>query len=58
MATHKRKAKMSLLDDRIEILNRDATEASSAKQVFKTVSSTLALVRVSATILHSYVDSS
>ena len=51
MATRTRKAKVSLLDDRIKILNRDALEASSAKQVFRAVSTTLALVRVSAAIL-------
>lgn len=52
MATRTRKAKVSLLDDRIDILNRNAVEASSAKQVFRTVSATLALVRVGAPILH------
>ena len=46
MATRTRKAKVSLLDDRIEVLNREAIEASSAKQVFRTVSATIALVRV------------
>jgi len=49
MAPRTRKAlRASLLDDKIDILNRDADEASSAKQVFRTVSATLALVRVSA----------
>ena len=48
MATRTRKAKASLLDDRINILNKDAVEASPAKLVFKTVSTTLALVRVGA----------
>ena len=48
MATRTRKAKESLLDDRINILNKDAVEASPAKQVFSTVSTTLALVRVGA----------
>ena len=47
MATRTRKAKASLLDDRIDILDRSAVEVSPAKQVFKTVSTTLALVRVS-----------
>ena len=47
MATRTRKAKVSLLDDRINILNNDAVEASPAKQVFRNVSTTLALVRVS-----------
>ena len=47
MATRKHKAKVSLLDDRIDILDGDAVGASPAKQVFKTVSTTLALVRVS-----------
>ena len=47
MATRTHKAKVSLLDDRIDVLNKDAAEASPAKQVFRTVSTTLALVRVS-----------
>jgi len=56
MATRTRKAEVSLLDDRIDVLNRNAVEVSSAKQVFRTVSATLALVRVSAPILHPPVD--
>ena len=57
MATRTRNAKVSLLDDRIDILNRGAVDVSSAKQVFRTVSATLALVRVSTTILHPSVYS-
>jgi len=52
MATRARKAKVS-----IDTLNRDAIEASSAKQVFGTVSTTLARVRVSTAILRPPVDS-
>jgi len=48
MATRTRKAEASLLGDRIDILNRDAVELSAAKQIFRTVSTTLALVRVGA----------
>jgi len=48
MTTRTRKAKMSLLDDRIDILNGDAAKASTVKQVFRTVSTAIALVRVSA----------
>ena len=51
MTTRTRKAKASLLNDRIDILNKDAAETSAAKQVFRTVSATLALVRVSVPIL-------
>lgn len=42
---------MSLLEGRVDALNRDAIETSPVKQVFKTVSATLALVRVSALVL-------
>jgi len=55
MAT--REAKVSLLDDRIDVLNRNAVEGSPAKQVFRTVSNTLALVRVSTRILRPPVNS-
>ena len=48
MATRRRRANVSLLDGRIDILNKDAVEPSPAKEVFRTVSTTLALVRVSA----------
>jgi len=58
MATRARKAKMSLLDYRIDILNRGAIEASSAKQVFETVGTILTLVRVSVAILRPSVDPS
>jgi len=47
MITRTRMAKVST-----DTLNRDTTEASSTKQVFRTVSTTLALVRVSDLILH------
>jgi hypothetical protein len=52
MAARTRKVKVSL-DDRIDILNRNAVEASPAKQVFRTVGAILALVRVGALVLHS-----
>lgn len=45
------------LDDRIEILNRNAAEASQAKKVFRTVSTILGLVRVRSVVLRSLVDS-
>ena len=57
MATHTRRVKSSLFDDRIDILNRNAIEASPAKRVFGTVISILALVRVGALALHLSVDS-
>ena len=57
MATRTRGAKASLPDNRIDTLNREAVDASAAKQVFKAVSATLSLVRVSAYILHPPVDS-
>jgi len=52
MATRTCKAKASLPDDRIDISNRNAREASSAKQVFRAASAAIALVWVSAPILH------
>jgi len=45
MVTRTRKAKVLFLDDRIEILNRDAVEVS-AKHVFRTAGAALALVLV------------
>jgi len=47
MGAHGRKAAVSL-NDKIDILDKNAVEDSPAKQVFKTVSVILALVRVSA----------
>ena len=46
MATRPRKAKVSLINDRIGILNRNAVETSPAKQVFGTVITIITLVRV------------
>jgi hypothetical protein len=57
MATRTHKAKSPILDDKIDILNRNAGEASPAKQVFETVAAILALVRVSALVLRSSVNS-
>jgi len=50
MGVRRRKAIVSL-DDKIDILDKNAAEDSPAKQVFKTVSAILALVRVSAVAL-------
>jgi hypothetical protein len=47
MATRTRTANASLFRDRINILNKNALEASPARQIFKTASAILALVRVS-----------
>ena len=51
MGTRARRVKASLLDDKIDILNRSAVEASPAQQVYRTVSAILALVRVCTHIL-------
>jgi len=48
MAARTRKIEPRLLDDRIDILNKDSVEASPQEQVFRTVNTILALVRVSA----------
>ena len=55
--THTREDKVSLLDDRSNILNKDTVEASSEKQLFTTVGAALALVRVGVPIPHLPVDS-
>ena len=57
MATPTGEALVSLLDDRIEILDRNATEPPLAGQVFRTVRAILAFVRVRALLLRSLVDS-
>jgi len=49
--TRVREVEASLLDGRIDTLNRNAVEAYPAKQIFRTVSAILALVRVSALLL-------
>jgi len=51
-----REAKMSLLDDKIETLDRNVVVASSAKQVFESVKAALALARVSAPIPRPFPD--
>ena len=51
MGTRARRVKASLLDDKIDILNRSAVEASPAQQVYRTVSAILALARVCTHIL-------
>ena len=48
MATRARKAKVLLIDDRIDILNRDVAETFPANQAFRAVNGILALVRVGA----------
>jgi len=57
MATYARKGETSLLDVRIELLNENAIETSPTRQVFRTVSAILALVRVSTLVLYSSVSS-
>ena len=57
MATRRHNAKASLLDDKIDILNRNTVEVSSSEQVFRTTSAILALVRVSALALLTSMNS-
>ena len=56
MTTCARKAKTMTLNDRIDILERNAVEASPAKQVFGTATAILTLVRVSVIILRPPVN--
>ena len=58
MATPTREALVSLLGDRIEILDRNATGPPLAGQVFRTVRAILAFVRVRALLLRFPVDPS
>ena len=58
MATPTREALASLLEDRIEILDRNTNSHLQAGQVFRTVGAILAFVRVRALLLRSLVDSS
>jgi len=51
MGVRARKAKESLLNDRIDILNRNGIDGSPAGQIFTTVSAILVLVRVGAPVL-------
>ena len=51
MSTRARKARVSLLDDRIDILDKNAAGSSPPKEVFRTVAAILALVRVSSPAL-------
>ena len=48
MAARTRRAKVSRINDKIDILNRNAAKTFPANQVFRTVSVILSLVRVSA----------
>jgi hypothetical protein len=52
METHTREIQVSLFDGRIDVLNRNAVEASPARQIFITASSILTLVRVNALAPH------
>ena len=52
MATYTLEAEVFYLDERGKFSNRNAVEASSAKQVFQTVSAALALVRVGFLVPH------
>lgn len=47
----------TFLDDKINTLNRNAVDTSPARQIFRTASAILALIRVSALALVSFVDS-
>ena len=59
MTTRTLETLASLLDDRIDILERDVTKYPPAKQVFRTISAILALERVSALApIHSWTLSS
>lgn len=51
MATRIREDQASLLNNRIDILEKNAVEGSPLKQVLRTVGAILALVRVSALTL-------
>lgn len=51
MATHVREDQASLLNDRIDVLEKNAVEGSPLKQVLTTVGAILALIRVSSLIL-------
>ena len=52
MGTHARRLKEPL-DDKIEILNTNALEASPTKEIFITVSAILALIRVRSVVIRS-----
>ena len=47
----------AVLEDMIDILGKNATEAPPAKDIFETVCTILALVRVRTFILHPSADS-
>ena len=53
---HPPEARVSFINDKIDILNRDVVEASPAKRIFRTVSAILALVRVGAPVLYLSVN--
>lgn len=52
MATRTRRGKTSILNDRIDILNRNVAETSPAKEIYRIVIIILTLVRVSPLFLH------
>ena len=51
MSLRARKARVLLLDDRIDILDGNAAGSSPANELFRTVADILALVRVSSAVL-------
>jgi len=51
MATRTHKARALVLDERIDILSRNALVASPAQHVYRTVGAILTLVRVSVPVL-------
>ena len=57
METHTREFKASLLDYRIDVLDRNADRETATQRVYSTVSAILTLVRVSTLVLHPSVDS-
>ena len=57
MATHAHESPVSLLNDRIHVLDKNAAGSSPAKQVFRNVGAILALVRVSAFALRPSANS-
>jgi hypothetical protein len=57
MATRTRKFEAPLLDDRIDVLNRNVAKASPAQQVYRSVSAILTLIRVSTLVPCPSADS-
>ena len=57
MVTRALEAQTTLLDDRIDILKRDAEKYPQAKQIFEAAGAILALVRVSTLGLRPFFNS-